>query len=141
MKNINPLKVVLPLIFELGCVVHGSSNDDLRDDLEIDHSPVATHSAQQLSVSEENRVYLFGDRHRYSFIALNRQGEITDTVNDEQRWSASLPHRLFKKLVNENVCRQMLRQYSAEEKKESLDRLDIKTVICTLKMKPLLCLC
>ncbi|MDR1333911.1 MAG: hypothetical protein LBJ71_01690 [Holosporaceae bacterium] len=119
MKNIKKIKVVLPLILGLGGVVQGSSfsDSDLRSDVRVDFSSIATHPAQQMPVPEEEQNYLFGElgSKRFAFV---------DGVGNPIFFLTKLPlnlkyfvlaPRLFEKIVNKEVCDSMMATYGDSE--------------------------
>ncbi|MDR0740086.1 MAG: hypothetical protein LBF34_00005 [Puniceicoccales bacterium] len=128
MKNINQLKVVLPLILGLSGVVQGSSSDDLRNDVEVNPSSIAIHPVQQMPVPEEEQIYLLCDAGRDwlvfksdRFIFVNGKGdpiffpeiELANFLRAAK--CIALPRCLFKRIASQEVCSSMEATYGNSE--------------------------
>ncbi|MDR2372484.1 MAG: hypothetical protein LBD60_05075 [Puniceicoccales bacterium] len=128
MKNMNQLKVMLPLILGFSGIVQGSSGDDLRNDVGVGPSSVFMHPAEQVPVPEERQVYLIYDAGRdwlifesKRFVFLNGKGdpiffpeiELADFLHAAK--CVALPRCLFKRIASKEVCSSMEATYGNSE--------------------------
>jgi hypothetical protein len=155
MKNMNQIKVVLPLVLGLSGISYGSTSDgelcfspssnvedsigDSYAELPLNREnpywnqdersfPWAMHPAQQESVPEEERIYLFCDagyewiiRKSNRFVFVNGRGDpiffpemdLTTFLQNSQ--CIALPRRLFNRIANHEICSSMKATYGDSE--------------------------